>query len=664
MVCPKVNFRGKSICFPKKELAQDPFVYHDAVVLIHDGELMHGIVDKKIVGTSGGSIIHTCYLEKGWEETRRFMTQIQTVVNYWMVNTSYTVSISDTVAEVGTITNIQKELNDADTKMKLVMEQAQLGKLQMVPGKSLMESFESSVNEVLNAVRTSVGGMAQDALNDRNAIKGTVLAGSKGSDSNISQIIACVGQQNVNGKRIQYGFQQRTLPHFAKDDLGMKSRGFVENSYLRGLTPQEFYFHAMGGREGLIDTAVKTSEVGYIQRRLVKAMETVMARYDTTLRNAKGCVIEFLYGEDGIDAVKIEQQEFEGFKLKGKEFHNAYCLDLSADNLGELDIFLTSTNEYAIYMTRDLIEDLRGDIDLREELELEFDTLKEDRAKLREIAAYRGAGEEENEKFYLPVNLDRLIWTAQRKFRCNLFQPTSLHPRTVLRTVQEICSKILVVRGDDPLSIEAQENATLLFRMLLRSKLATKRVIRDLRLNEAALSWIKGCVIEDFNSSMVSPGEMAGVMAAQSVGQPATQMTLNTFHNSGISSKNVTLGVPRLNELLNVSKNIKTPSIFITPKNAYDEQEVKVITCMIEHTTLGDLTRKTEIHFDPDPRNTAVEEDAGWADEFMEMMEVSYTQMTSNGGDYDYDYDNCSREYRDIIQSLFIYLFLSFQTIY
>ena len=95
----------------------------------------------------------------------------------------------------------------------------------------------------------------------------------------------------------------------------MSARGFVENSYLRGLTPNEFYFHAMGGREGLIDTAVKTSETGYIQRRLVKAMETVMARYDTTVRNSRGCVMQFLYGEDGMDAQRIEKQFFDCYNL-------------------------------------------------------------------------------------------------------------------------------------------------------------------------------------------------------------------------------------------------------------------------------------------------------------------------------------------------------------
>lgn len=130
-----------------------------------------------------------------------------------------------------------------------------------------------------------------------------------------------VGQQNVEGKRIPYGFRQRTLPHFAKDDYGVESRGFVENSYLKGLTPQEFFFHAMGGREGLIDTAVKTSETGYIQRRLVKAMEDVMVAYDGTVRNCRGEVIEFLYGEDGMDAHRVERQTLDSFKMDDEGMH-------------------------------------------------------------------------------------------------------------------------------------------------------------------------------------------------------------------------------------------------------------------------------------------------------------------------------------------------------
>ena len=192
--------------------------------------------------------------------------------------------------------------------------------------------------------------MPLKSLKERNSIKGTVLSGSKGSNLNISQIIACVGQQNVQGKRIAYGFRQRTLPHFPKDDLGMSARGFVENSYLRGLTPNEFYFHAMGGREGLIDTAVKTSETGYIQRRLVKAMETVMARYDTTVRNSRGCIMQFLYGEDGMDAQRIEKQFFDCYNLSNKSLRVGATSTMTLRSL-KITLVLGTTRQAAATWT-------------------------------------------------------------------------------------------------------------------------------------------------------------------------------------------------------------------------------------------------------------------------------------------------------------------------
>jgi DNA-directed RNA polymerase II subunit RPB1 len=154
-----------------------------------------------------------------------------------------------------------------------------------------MESFENNVNSILNNARNDAGNIALDALDSSNRLKGMVFAGSKGSNMNISQIMACVGQQNVEGKRIPFGFSDRSLPHFTKGDYGPESKGFVENSYLTGLTPSEFYFHAMGGREGLIDTAVKTATTGYISRRLIKALEDVMVKYDGTVRTSKELII-------------------------------------------------------------------------------------------------------------------------------------------------------------------------------------------------------------------------------------------------------------------------------------------------------------------------------------------------------------------------------------
>jgi len=611
MICPKINYRGRAKNYKEPDYSKtpDPFNYMDSEVLIHGGVLLQGIVDKNIVGTSGGSIVHLTVLQKGWEETRSFMNQIQGVVNYWMTVNSYTVSVSDTVADASTINNIQSALNEAREKVKNIMAKAQTGELTMMPGKLLMESFEMNINEVLNDARSTVGKSAQLSLKERNAIKGTVMAGSKGSELNISQIIACVGQQNVQGKRIRYGFNQRTLPHFVKDDLGMESRGFVENSYLRGLSPQEFYFHAMGGREGCIDTAVKTAETGYIQRRMVKAMETVMARYDTTVRNSRGCVMQFLYGEDGMDATKIEKQVFDSYLMNSQKFRDAYYLDLSSEQLGRTNYVVAKTGQLGYFMHPQVIENCRNDPELRILLDEEYEQLLRDRVQLRTIMACRGAGSESDPTTYLPVNIDRLMWNAQRQFRINTMEASTLHPRTVIQELRKLETELTVVVGDDQISKEAQQNATLLFQIFLRSKLATKRVLQTCRLSKEALEFVIGCIRSDFRLAAVAPGEMCGVLAAQSIGEPATQMTLNTFHNTGIGAKNVTLGVPRLNEILNVGKNIKTPSNIINLRVRDQEGEANKVITHLEYVKLGDIVLRTEIHYDPDPRTTVVPED-------------------------------------------------------
>lgn len=638
MICPNINYKGKSKNHSDKlkdkngKDLKDHFNCLDSEVLIHNGDLLQGIVDKNIVGASGGSIVHICWVQKGWEETRNFMNQIQAIINFWMVNTSYTVGVCDTVADVSTINGIQDTLNKAKNRVKEIMENAQKGAMDVLPGQPLLESFEIYINEVLNDARKTVGKSAQDSLKDRNAIKGTVLAGSKGSELNISQIIACVGQQNVQGKRIQYGFQQRTLPHFAKDDLGMESKGFVENSYLRGLSPQEFFFHAMGGREGCIDTAVKTSETGYIQRRLVKGMETIMARYDTTLRNAQGCIIQFLYGEDGMNAQKIEKQFFDKYDANIHAFREEYHMDVNHPHFGRMNYINLRTRELAYYLHPAIIEECKNDPDLRLRLDEEYEQLLRDRVELRKIFYHRGPDSYADNYVHLPVNVDRILWNAQRQFRVNTQEPTTLHPDVVLRSVKKMLEEdIILVPGDDPISKEAQINATLLFQILIRSKLSTKRILRVCRLSEEAFNFVIGSIVAEFRAAIVHPGEMAGVLAAQSLGEPATQMTLNTFHNTGISAKNVTLGVPRLNELLNIGKNIKTPSCIIytheLPAEAFAEfnhldndkkqkaiQEKRrkaalSVVPSIEYTCLGDIVARTEIHYDPDPRHTVIPED-------------------------------------------------------
>ena len=170
----------------------------------------------------------------------------------------------------------------------------------------------------MNAARDEAGTIAIKNLDSDNRLVNMVVCGSKGGTNNISQIMACCGQQNVEGKRIPFGFSKRTLPHFTKDDYGADSKGFVSNSYLTGLTPSEFYFHAMGGREGLIDTAVKTADTGYISRRLMKALEDVMVKYDGTVRTSREVLIQFLYGEDGMAGEHFEKIGLDLLNLDNK----------------------------------------------------------------------------------------------------------------------------------------------------------------------------------------------------------------------------------------------------------------------------------------------------------------------------------------------------------
>ena len=181
------------------------------------------------------------------------------------------------------------------------MQEVHLNIFENFSGQSDSEYFENKVNALLNDTLKQTGNIGLENLDEKNRVTNMVNCGSKGKSTNVAQIVACLGQQNVDGKRIPYGFDSRTLPHYSKYDDSPGARGFVENSFISGLTPQELFFHAMGGRVGLIDTAVKTSQTGYIQRRLIKGLEDLMVTYDFTVRNNQGKIIQFKYGDDGID---------------------------------------------------------------------------------------------------------------------------------------------------------------------------------------------------------------------------------------------------------------------------------------------------------------------------------------------------------------------------
>ncbi|KAJ2823664.1 DNA-directed RNA polymerase II core subunit rpo21, partial [Coemansia erecta] len=611
MVIPKgVNCQNTSTGHDDEDYS--PISAADTRVLVQNGEIMCGMLCKKTVGASPGGLVHTIFNEFGPEVTRRFFDGTQRVINNWFAHHGFSVGIGDTVTDDPTMLQVGSIIEERYQLVDESILKAQNDQLERQPGMTIKESFESEVNAALNQARDKAGKEVRLALSEFNNMRQMSLAGSKGSEINISQMSACVGQQNVEGKRIPFGFKYRTLPHFTRDDYSPESKGFVRNSYLRGLTPQEFYFHAMGGREGLIDTAVKTAETGYIQRRLIKALEDIMCQYDGSIRNSQGQIIQFVYGEDGMDGCHIEKQKLQSLRQSHAQFERSFRVNV----MDHGSIFRPGSLDFSI------LRNIEGNEAVQRVLDDEFATLQQDRDIMRNFILTSG-----DDMRPLPLNIERLIKIAQQTFNIDMRKPSNLNPVEVVNLVKSLTeSRIPVIRGDDPLSIEAQHNATLLFQIHLRANLATKRVVEHFHLTKEAFDWLLAEIETRFKRAQVNPGEMVGVLAAQSIGEPATQMTLNTFHNAGVSSKNVTLGVPRLKEVINVATNIKTPvmNVYLTEDVSSNQERVKNVQVEIEYTTLASITAASEIWYDPDVTDTIIDEDREFVQLFHEIPDARF----------------------------------------
>ncbi|EKX72538.1 DNA-directed RNA polymerase II largest subunit, putative [Theileria equi strain WA] len=589
---------------------------NDSKVIIRKNEHLCGVICKRTVGCSSGSLIHVLWHEAGPERCKDFLTTVQKVVNAWFVHNGFTVSCSDITASESTLSRVAEVLERSKKEVQRLVGLAQRGKLKCQPGKSLFESFEARVNKELNDAREQSGTIAAQSLDERNNILAMVNSGSKGSTINISQIIACVGQQNVEGKRIPFGFRDRSLPHFIKHDYGPESRGFVSNSYLSGLTPQEMFFHAMGGREGIIDTACKTSETGYVQRRLIKAMEDIMVQYDKTARNGGGDILQFLYGEDGMSAEYIEDQHLDLMKLDFAELGRLYEHDFRNENYGIGWILDES-------IRTNILTDFSQQVVLVEE----YQRLLDMKSIVCKVVFPDGDYSQ-----HLPINIARLLEYAKTQFPATIESRKLLNPVDIATRVHRLLENLIIVSTSGPqdiLAAEAQENATILIKAHLRLALHSRRLMEHEKIGSDALDWLLGEIERHFYKSIAHPGECVGAIAAQSIGEPATQMTLNTFHFAGVSSKNVTLGLPRLKELINVVRNVKTPSLTIHLEEgvAQDQERAKDMQTRLEYTTLDKVVASSQVIYDPKVSNTIVAKDREWVRDYYEFPDEDENRL-------------------------------------
>ena len=536
-------------------------------------------------------ILHRVCNDEGNMQCANFIDNFQNIITDYMKSSSFSVGISDLLSNEKTKKSIETVIKEKKNDVKHLMEQLHIGLFNNETGKSNNEEFETKVNNILNQASSQAGSIGRKNLTADNRFVTMVNAGSKGSDLNISFMISCLGQQNVQGKRIPYGFDNRTLPHYNKFDDSPRARGFVENSYINGLDPDELFFHAMGGRTGLIDTAVKTSQTGYIQRRLIKGLEDLKVEYDMTVRNNLGKIVQFSYGDDSIDSTKIENQMFPFIKMSNEDIFLYYHI---LDKNSKEDLKLLN-----MIFSKKLLSQTKKENQTYNSL---YSDIVQDNISVRDAIITKVHRDSDKDKIHIPVGFHHIIDSFQKKFNLN---DTSMVDITPLD-----CYK-MVKKAFDSLNTFFVK-PTKLFETMFFYHLSPRNLLVIKRFNKDVLTLLLETICLQYKKSIVAPGEMVGMIAAQSIGEPTTQMTLNTFHFAGVSSKsNVTRGVPRIEEILSLTENLKNPSLTIHLKqqDQFDRDKAMNIMTMIENTNLEDIVDYMEIRYEPTQNSTIHEED-------------------------------------------------------
>ncbi|XP_040983078.1 DNA-directed RNA polymerase III subunit RPC1 isoform X5 [Aquila chrysaetos chrysaetos] len=469
--CPvKANLRtkGKQYCGKGEDLC-----YNDSYVTIQNSELMSGSMDKGTLGSgSKNNIFYILLRDWGQVEAADAMSRLARLAPVYLSNRGFSIGIGDVTPGQGLLKAKYELLNAGYKKCDEYIEALNTGKLQQQPGCTAEETLEALILKELSVIRDHAGSACLRELDKSNSPLIMALCGSKGSFINISQMIACVGQQAISGSRVPDGFENRSLPHFEKHSKLPAAKGFVANSFYSGLTPTEFFFHTMAGREGLVDTAVKTAETGYMQAVYPCRSEPALSKNELVLTSES--------------------------IMKKSEF--LCCRDSFLQTLTE-----TGYEKY------------------NEEIKKFIKGVSEKIKKTRDKYGINDNGTTEPRVLY---QLDRITPTQLEKFL-------------------ETC--------------------------------------RD-----------------KYMRAQMEPGSAVGALCAQSIGEPGTQMTLKTFHFAGVASMNITLGVPRIKEIINASKAISTPIITAQLDKDDDPDFARLVKGRIEKTLLGEISEYIEEVFLPD----------------------------------------------------------------
>lgn len=295
-----VEFRSKTC--RKCERCEFANCKFDNYVVIKEGKLLHGVIDgAAFKARSSCKLLDKIVKDYGSDEGREFLDSVTKLIISVIMKVGLTTGIDDVDIPEEGLERIDEILENARNKVMENIDAYNRGELEKQPGQTLEDTLENRIMAELAKARDNAGAAAEQYLGMKRHAVIMAKTGAKGNMLDLTQMAACLGQMTVRGKRLHRGYQERSLPHFKRGDRSAKARGFVSSSYRKGLSPTEFFFHSMGGREGLVDTAVRTAQSGYMQRRLINALQDLKVEKDRTVRDNSNNIIQFEYGEDGVD---------------------------------------------------------------------------------------------------------------------------------------------------------------------------------------------------------------------------------------------------------------------------------------------------------------------------------------------------------------------------
>ncbi len=565
-------------------------------LLIKDGQIQKGTLNKASLSSQKNSIIHYIWDKYGADKTRKFIDDTQRLILEYLMYQGVTIGAKDIFLDDETTKKLFDQANTSILDAKHYITKMENDNNDISP-----EVIENAILSKMEPVGANTGSALMKHLNSENNFFKMVDSKSKGNPQNIYQTMGVIGQLTLSKARPKKNIQNRSLPYFHRDDDTPEARGFVYNNLVKGLTGHEFFFNAGAGREGLIDTAIKTATTGYIQRRLVKALEDLSVKYDGTIRAANGQVIQYVYGENGINQLTQTDIKINMVKYNDKEIEEN--LSFNKKQISELETIYkkkVSVSEFSKEYVKKMIK-------YRDQLRF---------INSKSLSNYK----ELKDQYMLPVNLYRITQDYSSESTKQTLSKQIISDNKDMLTPQYIQSKIdsitesennkLIIfsNSKNKLMYNDEQDMKLILKIALHEYISPYRCIYEYGLTYDSFNKMIKDIENSYIKSIVEPGEMIGVIAAQSLGEPTTQMSLDTKHSAGKAGvlSTALVGVPRIQEILSYSKSIKTPQtlIYFDKSIRSDKSAVNKVNSFLKHLTIRELIDTAEIYYQINTNNS------------------------------------------------------------